>query len=139
WAGNGGGPLVNVRVCSTPPEFQVQVTVPPTCTTLLAGLKELLTTLTAPEVAGADAVAEKVSVGRLVRAGVALTDCGVDDPMLSVALATPFVPVVLCAGLTPPPPDATAQLMTTPGTAQLFASNALTLSPAGSGLLKYHA
>src|SRR5437870_11918997 len=70
-------------------------------------------------------------------AGVACTDCGVDDPMLSAALATPEALVVLCAGLTPPPPDATVQLTTTPGTTQLFASSALTLSAAGSGLLKY--
>src|SRR5205814_4806783 len=93
--------------------------------------------VTAPEVGGAAAVAENVSVGSVVIAGVAVTDCGVDDPMLSVALATPFVPVVLCAGVTLPPPDATTQLMTTPGTAQLFASSALTLSAAGSRLLKY--
>jgi hypothetical protein len=95
--------------------------------------------LTAPEVAGVEAVAENVSVGRLVMAGVAVTDCGVDPPILSVALATPFAPVVLCAGLTPPPPDATAQLTTTPGTAQLFASSALTLNAVGSGLSKNHA
>jgi hypothetical protein len=95
-------------------------------------------TLTAPAVGGAAAVAEKVIVGRLVIAGVAVTDCGVVDPMLSVALATPDALVELCAGLTAPPlPVATAQLTTTPGTAQLLASLATTLNAAGSGLLKY--
>lgn len=106
---------------------------------MLLGLKELFMTLTAPEVGGVVAVAENVNVGSVVIAGVAVTDCGVDDPTLSLAVATPFEPVVLCAGLTLPPPDATAQLMTTAGTAQLFASSALTLKPAGSWLLKYQA
>src|SRR5438552_4634410 len=105
--------------------------------TMLAGLKAMFFRLTAPVVGGAVAVAVKVT-GLLSPVKVAVTDCVVDPPMLSFALATPFVPVVPCAGVTPPPPDATAQLTTTPGTAQLLASSALTLNAAGSGLLKYH-
>src|ERR1041385_6529677 len=124
-AGRAAGPLVKVTLCEVGLSFQVQVTLLPFFTTTLEGLNEMFCRLTAPEVGGAAAGAETV--------------WGVADPMLSVALATPFAPVVLCAGLTPPPPDATVQFTTTPGTAQLLASNALTLSPVGSGLLKYHA
>jgi hypothetical protein len=113
------------------------VTVLPALTATLLAWKKLSFTLTAPAVGGAAAVAEKVIVGRLVIAGVAVTDCGVVDPMLSVALATPDALVELCAGLTPPPPVAGAQLTTTPGTAQFLASFARTLNAAGSGLLKY--
>jgi len=103
--------------------------------TMLAGLKAVFFRLTAPVVGGALAVAVNVTeVDRPVN--VAVTVCGLLDPTLSVVLAIPDALVVLCAALTPPPPDAGAQLMTTPGTAQLFASRALTLSPAGSGLLK---
>jgi hypothetical protein len=113
------------------------VTVPLTCTTVSRGLKKSSPTVAPTAACGVEAVAEKVSVGRVVSAGVAVTDCGVDDPILSVALATPDALVVLCAGLTPPPPDATAQFTTTPGTGQLLASRAVTLNGDGSGLLKY--
>src|SRR5205823_6133160 len=110
----------------------------PVLTTTFAGLNAMFFRLTALEVGGAAAVAVKVT-GLLSPVKVAVTDCGVDPPTLSFVLATPDALVVLCVGLTPPPPDATAQLMTTPGTAQLFASSALTLNSVGSGLLKYHA
>jgi len=124
-------------LCAIVPEFHVHVTVPPTFTTAVAGPKELFSTLTPKDVGGADAVAVNVTgVDRPVK--VAVTVCGLVDPMLSVVVATPEAPVVLWAGVTPPPPDATAQLTTTPGTAQLFASRAVTLRGAGSGLLTYH-
>ena len=83
--GRGVGPLVNVTLCCVAPSFQVQVTVLPLCTTTLEGLNAMFCRVTAPEVGGAAAVAENVSVGSVVIAGVAVTDCGVDDPMLSVA------------------------------------------------------
>src|SRR5439155_7629055 len=68
---------------------------------------------------------------------VAVTVCGLVAPTLSAVAATPLVPVVLWVGLTAPPPDATAQFTTTPGTAQLFASRAVTFKAEGSGLSKY--
>src|SRR5439155_26999879 len=52
---------------------------------------------------------------------------------------TPVTLVVLWAGLTPPPPEPTAQFTTTPGTGQLLASRAVTLKGVGSGLSRYHA
>src|SRR5437764_286696 len=133
-----GRPLVNVTLCGVGSSFQVQVTMLPVLTTTFAGLNAMFFRLTAPEVGGAAAVAVKVT-GLLSPVKVAVTDCGVDPPTLSFVLATPDAVVVLCVGLTTPPPDATAQLTTTPGTAQLFASSALTLNAAGSGLSKNHA
>jgi len=117
--------------------FQVHVTESFTCTTTVAGTKRKPVKLTAADVGGAPAVAVKVRVGKLESAGVAVTVCGLDDPRLSVVLTTPLAPVVLCAALTAPPPAVTSQLTTTPGTGRLLASSALTLSGAGSGLLKY--
>src|SRR5690348_4370908 len=53
-------------------------------------------------------------------------------------MATPLALVVLCEGLTEPSdPPTGAQLTTTPGTTQLFASHAVTLYGAGKALLKY--
>src|ERR1051326_1191217 len=92
-AGRAAGPLVKVTLCEVGLSFQVQVTLLPFFTTTLEGLNEMFCRLTAPGVGGAAAVAENVSVGSVVIAGVAVTDWGVDDPMLSVALATPFAPV----------------------------------------------
>jgi hypothetical protein len=101
-------------------------------------LKELLFTLTSADVGGADALAVNVT-GVARPANVAVTVCGLLDPMLSVVVATPVAPVVVWTGLTAPPPDATAQFTTTPGTAQVFASRAVTLKGPGSGLFRYHA
>ena len=114
-----------MTLCEVVPEFHVHVTVPPTCTIAVAGLKELLATLTPRAVGAPDAVAVNVT-GVARPLNVAVTVCGLVDPMLSAVAATPLVPVVLWVGLTAPPPDATAQLPTTPGTAQLFASRAVT-------------
>src|SRR5882762_7074289 len=106
--------------------------------TTASGLNELLFTVTAAVAGGAEALAVNVTgVGRPVN--VAVTVCGLVDPMLSVVVATPDALVVLWAGLIAPPPDATAQLTTTPGTAQLLASRAVTLKGPGSGLFRYHA
>src|SRR5437870_4147642 len=117
---------------------QVQVTVPPLWITALPGLNTLSLTDTAADVGGVDALTVNVSgVCRPVK--LAETFCGLVEPMLSVVVATPAVPVVLWLGLTPPPPDATAQFTTTPGTGQLFASLAVTLKGVGSGLSRYHA
>src|SRR6266702_3122354 len=117
---------------------QVQVTVPPLWITALPGLNTLSFTDTAADVGGADAVAVNVT-GAARPLNVAVTVCGLVEPMLSAVAATPVVPVVLWVGLTAPPPDATAQFTTTPGTAQLFASRAVTFKAEGSGLLKYQA
>src|SRR5437016_12717974 len=97
---------------------QVQVTVPPLWITALPGLNTLSFTDTAADVGGADAVAVNVT-GAARPVNVAVTVCGLVEPMLSAVAATPVVPVVLWVGLTAPPPDATAQFTTTPGTAQL--------------------
>src|SRR6266566_4054348 len=59
------------------------------------------------------------------------------EEMESVVAATPLAFVVLCAGFTPPLPDVTVHVTTTPGTARPLASCAVTLRGAGSGLLKY--
>src|SRR6266567_8210166 len=115
---------------------QVQVTVPPLWITALPGLNTLSFTDTAADVGGADAVAVNVT-GAARPLNVAVTVCGLVEPMLSAVAATPVVPVVLWVGLTAPPPDATAQFTTTPGTAQLFASRAVTFKAEGSGLSKY--
>ncbi len=123
-------------MCPVFPEFHVHVTVPPTFTFAVAGLKELLATLTPTAVGAPDAVAVNVT-GVARPLNVAVTVCGLVDPMLSAVAATPLVPVVLWVGLTAPPPDATAQFTTTPGTAQLFASRAVTFKAEGSGLSKY--
>jgi hypothetical protein len=48
------------------------------------------------------------------------------DPKVCVAVATPFVPVVLCSGEIDPPPDVTAQSMATPDTALPYTSLVLT-------------
>src|ERR1041384_7081237 len=122
-AGRAAGPLVKVTLCEVGLSFQVQVTLLPFFTTTLEGLNEMFCRLTAPEVGGAAAVAENVSAGSVVIAGVAVPYWGVTGPMLSAAPAAPFAPVVLCAGLPPRPRDATVQFTTTPGTAQLLASN----------------
>jgi len=59
-----------------------------------AGLKKLLFTVTSADVGGAEALAVNVTgVGRPVN--VALTVCGLVDPMLSVVVAAPAGPVVL--------------------------------------------
>src|SRR5713226_1994360 len=92
---------------------------------------------TAAEVGGAVALALNVTVWRVMMLGVAVMLCRLWDPTLSDALATPVASVVLWAGPTPPPPDATLQFTTTPGTPRLVASSAVTLSSVGSGLLKY--
>jgi len=118
------------------PEFHVHVTAPPIRTTVSLGLKKLLFTVAPTEVGDADAVAVNVT-GAANPANVAVTVCGLVDPMLSVVVAAPAALVVLWAGLTPPPPEPTAQFTTTPGTGQLLASRAVTLSGAGSGLLTY--
>jgi hypothetical protein len=105
--------------------------------TTASGLNELLLTVTAAVVDGAEALAVNVTgAGRPVN--VAVTVCGDVEPRLSAVVATPLALVVPCAGETAPPPDATAQLTTTPGTAQPLASRAVTLKGDGSGLLKYH-
>jgi hypothetical protein len=104
--------------------------------TTALGLKELFCTVTAAEVGGAEALAVNVTgVARPVN--VAVTVCEDVEPRLSAVVATPLVLVVVWAGEIAPPPDATAQFTTTPGTAQLFASRAVTLNGDGSGLLKY--
>src|SRR6266700_3940178 len=59
------------------------------------------------------------------------------EEMESVVAATPLAFVVLCAGFTPPLPDVTVHVTTTPGTARPLASCAVTLRDVGSGLLKY--
>ncbi len=83
-----------MTLCEVVPEFHVHVTVPPTCTVAVAGLKELFATLTSADVGGADAVTLKVTgVARPVN--VAVTVCGLVDAMLSAVFATPVVPVVL--------------------------------------------
>src|SRR5438552_11340793 len=117
--------------------FHVHVTESFTCTTALAGTKRRPVKLTAADVGGAAAVAVKVRAGSEAISGVAVMVWGLVDPMLSVVPATPLPSVVLCRGLTAPPPAVTAQVTTTPGTARLFASSALTRSSTGSGLLKY--
>src|SRR5438128_11627589 len=61
----------------------------------------------------------------------------VEEPTESVVVATPLASVVLCAGFTPPLPDVTAHVITTPGTARPLTSCAVTLRGVGSGLLKY--
>src|SRR5213595_2710982 len=61
----------------------------------------------------------------------------VEEPTESVVVATPLASVVLCTGFTLPPPDVTAHVTTTPGTARPLASCAVTLRSVGSGLLKY--
>src|SRR2546430_4819105 len=82
-------------------------------------------------------MAVTVNVTAVARpANVAVTICGLLDPMLSVAVATPDALVVL-GEVTPPPPDPGAHVTATPGTGQLFASLAVTLKAAGRGLLKY--
>src|SRR5439155_20031846 len=70
-------------------------------------------------------------------AAVARTTCGEVAPTLSTVLATPLELVVLCAVLSPPPPVWIVQSTRTPGTGQAFASRAVTLRGAGSGLLTY--
>src|SRR5207249_8112442 len=115
---------------------QVHVTVPPLWITALPGLNTLSLTGPAADVGGADAVAVTVT-GAARPVNVAVTVCGLVEPMLSAVAATPVVPVALWVGLTAPPPDATAQFTTTPGTGQPLASRAVTLKAAGSGLLKY--
>jgi hypothetical protein len=118
------------------PEFHVHVTVLPVCITTALGLKKLLFTVTAAEVGGAEALAVNVT-GAARPVNVAVTVCEDVEPRLSAVLATPLAPLVLWAGEIPPPPDATAQFTTTPGTGQLLASRAVTLNGDGSGLLKY--
>src|SRR5712664_2800799 len=104
--------------------------------TLLSGEKLLLLTVSAADVGGVVALAVNVTgVGRPVN--VAVTVCVDAEPRLSVALAVPLASVVLWAGEIVPPPDPTAQLTTTPGTAQLLASRAVTRKGEGSGLLMY--
>src|SRR6184192_974883 len=61
----------------------------------------------------------------------------VEEPTESVVVATPLASVVLCTGFTLPPPDVTAHMITTPGTARPLTSCAVTLRGVGSGLLKY--
>src|SRR2546426_8184202 len=90
---------------------------------------------TPAEVGGAVALAVKACAGS--PPAVALTTCGEVAPTLSTVLATPLAFVVLCATLSPPPPVWIVQPTTTPGTGQAFASRAVTLSAAGSGLLTY--
>ena len=93
FAGRGVGPLVYVTLWLTAPALHVHVTVPPLCITTALGLKKLLFTVTAADVGGAVAVTVNVTgVERPVN--VAVTDCGLVDPMLSVALATPDALVV---------------------------------------------
>jgi len=78
----------------TPPEFQVQVTVPPVFMTTASGLNELLFTVTAAVVGGAEALAVNVTgVGSPVN--VAVTVCGDVTPRLSAVIATPLALVVL--------------------------------------------
>src|SRR5437773_5467431 len=61
----------------------------------------------------------------------------VEEPTESVVVTTPLASVVLCTGFTPPLPDVTAHVITTPGTARPLTSCAVTLRGVGSGLLKY--
>jgi hypothetical protein len=104
--------------------------------TAAAGLNELLFTVTAAVVGGAEALAANVTgVGSPLN--VAVMVCADVEPRLSVVIATPLALVVLWAGEIAPSPDATAQFTTTPGTGQLLASRAVTLNGDGSGLLKY--
>jgi len=115
---------------------QVQVTIPPLWITALPGLNTLSFTDTAADVGGADAVAVNVT-GAARPVNVAVTVCGLVAPTLSAVVATPAALVVLWAGLTPPPPEPTAQFTTMPGTGQLLASRTITLRGVGSGLLTY--
>jgi len=127
--GSGAGPPVYVTLCGVSPEFHVHVTVPPVCTTMLEGLKKLLFTATAPDVGGAAAWAVNIRIGSPAVEAVAVTVCVVAEaPSVCVVVATPLALVVLCEGLTEPSSAvAGAQVTTTPGTAQLFASRAVTL------------
>ena len=98
--------------------------------------KKLSPTFTAAAVGGVVACSVKLT-GPARPVKVALTIWMVEPPTESVVLATPFASVVLCVGVTVPPPDATAHVMTTPGTARPSTSTAVTLKAVGSGLLKY--
>src|SRR4029077_2151533 len=100
----------------TPPGFQVHLTLLPAWTALLSGLKKLLPTVTAADVGGVVANSLKLA-GLGTPLTVALTRWTVDEPTESLVLAIPFASVVLCAGLTAPAPDATADTTTAPGTA----------------------
>jgi len=136
--GKGGGPLVKVIECVTPPGLQVHLTMLPTWTAPLSGLKKLLPTVTAPDVSGPVATSVKLAgLGRPLT--VALTRWIVPDPTESFVLAIPIAFVVLCAGFTAPElsPDVTAHITTTPGTGRPLKSDTVTLNGVGSGLLKY--
>jgi hypothetical protein len=67
---------------------------------------------------------------------VTFTVWRVEEPSESVVLATPLTSVVLCRGLTSPPPDVTDHVTTTPRTARPLASTTVTLKGDGNGLLK---
>src|SRR5256885_4735369 len=114
-----------------------QVTVPPLLMPTLPGLNELSATETFAAVAVGGGPAFSVKSCVTEPAAVALTAWGEVVPTLSTVVATPLGFVVLCAGLRPPPPVVMVQVTTMPGTAQLFASRAVTPRDVGSGLLKY--
>src|SRR5256885_8764521 len=116
---------------------KAQVTVPPLLMPTLVGLNELSATETSTAVAvgGGPTFAVKSCVTE--PAAVALTTWAEAVPRLSTVVATPLEFVVLGAGLRPPPPVVMVQVTTRPGTAQLFASRAVTPRGVGSGLLKY--
>src|ERR1043166_9057468 len=90
-AGRAAGPLVKVTLCEVGLSFQVQVTLLPFFTTTLEGLNEMFCRLTAPEVGGAAAVAENVSVGSVVIAGVAAPEwgAGAAGPRAAALATTP--------------------------------------------------
>ena len=90
-----------------------------------AGLEALLGSRGHVAVGGGPAFAVKSCVTE--PAAVALTTWAEAVPRLSTVVATPLEFVVLCAGLRPPPPVVMVQVTTMPGTAQLFASRAVTL------------
>ena len=91
---------------------------------------------TAADAGGVVACAVKLT-GPASLVNVALTVWRVEPPIESFVVATPLALVVLCVGLTAPPPEATVHVMTTPGTARPSMSTAVTLKAVGSGLLTY--